>query len=199
MEFFYFVVILVVLVALVNFFKEEVTYKSPEPKKSSKNVQIISSRLKNTGTQAKTGELLDRENEREIREMPRQEVHHVHHVHVRHEWASENSNKEDEDKDHTSAVWERLGYQVKAGETYSYKFYGREIFKSHQVVKAGCYRKRIASTSLSEKQIKVKTLGLALVEKTGSKRKAKDILVDEYGFSENTAKYAAGYRGYDDY
>ncbi len=146
---------------------------------------------------ARTGELLDRLKDHEITELPRQEVHHVHHVHVTHEWKSKNT--EDENKDHTAAVWERLGYQVKAGESYSYKHYGREIFTPNQVIKAGQYRNRIASSGLSEKQLKVKTLGLALVESTGSKRAAKDILVNDYGFSENTAKYAVGYRGYDDY
>lgn len=52
---------------------------------------------------------------------------------------------------------------------------------------------------LSDKQRSVKALGSSLVSKTGYKRKAKDILVEQYGFSENTAKYAVGYRGYDDY
>lgn len=147
---------------------------------------------------ARTGELLERLNDDQIRAI-RQEVHHVHHhhVHVTHEVRHKNSSEEN--KDHTAAVWERLGYQVKAGETYSYKFYGREIFKPHQVEKAGQYRNRIAKSGLSENQLKVKTLGLALVEKTGSKRAAKDILVEDYGFSENTAKYAVGYSGYDDY
>ena len=153
---------------------------------------------------ARTGELLERLNDDQIRAIRQivknyYEVHHVHHhhVHVTHEVRHKNSSEED--KDHTAAVWERLGYQVKAGETYSYKFYGREIFKPHQVERAGQYRNRIAKSGLSENQLKVKTLGLALVEKTGSKRAAKDILVEDYGFNENTAKYAVGYRGYDDY
>lgn len=174
----------------------DVNKKSSKPNENLKNIQNPSS--KTPTTQIKTGELLERLNDDQIRAI-RQEVHHVHHhhVHVTHEVRYKNSSEED--KDHTAAVWERLGYQVKAGETYSYKFYGREIFKPHQVERAGQYRNRIAKSGLSENQLKVKTLGLALVEKTGSKRAAKDILVEDYGFSENTAKYAVGYRGYDDY
>lgn len=174
----------------------DVNKKSSKPNENLKNIQNPSS--KTPTTQIKTGELLERLNDDQIRAI-RQEVHHVHHhhVHVTHEVRHKNSSEED--KDHTAAVWERLGYQVKAGETYSYKFYGREIFKPHQVERAGQYRNRIAKSGLSENQLKVKTLGLALVEKTGSKRAAKDILVEDYGFSENTAKYAVGYRGYDDY
>lgn len=126
----------------------------------------------------------------------REEVHHFHHVEVKHTW--ERSTAE-ELKDHTEKVWDKLGYRVKSGETYSYKFYGREIFTPDQVEKIGNYRNRIARPGLSENQLKVKTIGLALVEKTGSKRAAKDILVEKYGLDEKTAKYAAGYRGYYDY
>ncbi|MCD8477902.1 MAG: hypothetical protein LRY68_08420 [Sulfurospirillum sp.] len=45
----------------------------------------------------------------------------------------------------------------------------------------------------------MKTLGNALVEKCGSKREAKDILVEKYGFDEDTARYAAGYKGYNNW
>lgn len=38
---------------------------------------------------------------------------------------------------HSKKVWERMGYKVKYGETYAYKFYGNEIFTSDQVVKKG--------------------------------------------------------------
>lgn len=124
-------------------------------------------------------------------------VSSVHHyLHVTHEWSKPETGK---NKDHTEKVWNDLGYQIKSGEHYSYKHYGRKIYTPNQVEKIGSYRACIASSELSEKQIRVKTLGSALVKKMGSKRKAKDILVEEYGFSENTAKYAAGYRGYDDY
>ena len=50
--------------------------------------------------------------------------------------------------------------------------------------------------SETAKQKSVKALGSELTSKTGYKRMAKDILVKEYGFSESTAKYAVGYRGY---
>ncbi len=77
--------------------------------------------------------------------------------------------------------------------------YSREVFKPHQVEKITEYRNRIPSPGLSKNQLKVKTIGLALVEKIGSKRAAKDILVKKYGLSEESARYAAGYKGYGDY
>ncbi len=52
---------------------------------------------------------------------------------------------------------------------------------------------------LSDRQRSVKALGEKLVEQTGYKRTAKDILVEQYGFSQDTAKYAVGYSGYYDY
>ena len=56
-----------------------------------------------------------------------------------------------------------------------------------------------SSTHRTKNQNKVKALGCSLAKKTGSKKMAKDILVKQYGFDENTAKYAAGYKGYVDY
>ena len=56
-----------------------------------------------------------------------------------------------------------------------------------------------AKWGMSKRQKSVTSLGESLACQTGSKRAAKDILVDEYGFSEKTAKYAAGYRGYNNY
>lgn len=147
---------------------------------------------KNTKTGVLVNDLI------EEKQAPRQEVHHFHHVRVTHDWAEDNRSSE-ANKDHTEKVWNKLGYEVKPGETYDYKFYGREMFKPYQVQKIGSYRNRIASPGLSENQLKVKTIGLALVEKTGSKRAAKDILVEKYDFDEETAKYAAGYNGYRDY
>jgi hypothetical protein len=92
---------------------------------------------------------------------------------------------------HTSRVWERLDYKVNYGESYAYKYYGNEIYTEDQV-------SRISSSHdayLSSNQKKVKSLGGALVGKTGSKQKAKQILVDRYDFDEDTAKYAVGYHG----
>lgn len=154
--------------------------------------RAMQAKKKNT----KTGVLVNDPIEK--KQASRQEVHHYHHLRVTHDCAEDNRSSE-ASKDHSEKVWNKLGYEVKPGETYDYKFYGREIFKPHQVQKIGCYRNRIASPGLSENQLKVKTIGLALVEKTGSKRAAKDILVEKYDFDEQTAKYAAGYNGYRDY
>lgn len=52
---------------------------------------------------------------------------------------------------------------------------------------------------LTPNQRKVKILGAALVERTGSKYIAKEILVNQYDFKENTAKYATGYQGFYDW
>lgn len=110
--------------------------------------------------------------------------------------------------DHTAEVWERMGYQVKYGEQPSYKYYGKEIYTPNQVEKCNFpvkqrsldyYKQKVYRSYLSEKQIEIKALGLMLVEQTSSKRQAKDILVNEYGFRENTAKYAVGYDGYRDW
>ena len=144
----------------------------------------------------KTGVLVDKVLEE--KQAQRQEIHQFHHVRITHDWP-ENNRYSEANKDHTEKVWNKLGYEIIPGETYDYKFYGREIFKPHQVQKIGSYRTRIARLGLTENQLKVKTIGLALVEKTGSKRAAKNILVDKYGFDEDTAKYAAGYNGYRDF
>lgn len=160
------------------------------------NPDVFRRAMKASKKNTKTGVLVN--DPIEEKQAPRQEVHHYHHVRVTHDWAEDNRSSE-ANKDHTEKVWNKLGYEVIPGETYDYKFYGKEIFKPHQVQKIGSYRSRIASPGLSENQLKVKTIGLALVEKTGSKRAAKDVLVDKYGFDEETAKYAAGYNGYRDY
>ncbi|WP_044414187.1 hypothetical protein [Thiomicrospira microaerophila] len=96
-------------------------------------------------------------------------------------------------KDHTEAVWNRMGFRVKSGECYAYRYYGREIYSPDQVVSMNDY------SGLSHNQKKVKKIGSALVARTGSKAHAKSILVEQYGFSESTAKYATGYRGYYNY
>lgn len=107
----------------------------------------------------------------------------------------------EESKDHSKSVWQKLGYRVKSGETYAYKMYGREIFTPEQVTKIGYKHDEplALECGLTRNQEKVKQLGYALVNKYHSKRIAKDILVENYGLDENTAKYAAGYRGYDDW
>lgn len=106
----------------------------------------------------------------------------------------------EESKGHSKAKWKALGFQVISGESYAYKMYGREIFNPDQVVKIGSSRQPLQlGYGLSQKQKKAKQLGYSLVEKVGSKRKAKDILVNKYDFDEETAKYAVGYNGYENW
>jgi len=35
---------------------------------------------------------------------------------------------------HTKRVWKRLGYEVRYGERYAYKYYGNEIYMEDQVM-----------------------------------------------------------------
>jgi hypothetical protein len=77
----------------------------------------------------------------------------------------------------------------------SEKTYSKELAQTNHVYDG--YSQEYAYRTKNQK--KVKSLGYSLVEKTGSKRKAKDILVDKYGFDEDTAKFAAGYKGYENW
>ncbi|WP_044411869.1 hypothetical protein [Thiomicrospira microaerophila] len=101
--------------------------------------------------------------------------------------------KNTELSDHSAEVWRRMGYRVKSGEAYAYRFYGREIYTPDQVVSINDY------TGLTRNQKRVKVLGSTLVAKTGSKAAAKTLLIEHYGFKESTAKYATGYKGYYDF
>ena len=96
------------------------------------------------------------------------------------------SKSADENKDHTAKVWKRLGYRVKAGKSYAYKFYGKEIYKPDQVELDSTYSIKYSKEGLAKK----------LLRNTGSKSMAKDILVKEYGVSEYEAKNLVGYRPY---
>jgi len=89
---------------------------------------------------------------------------------------------EDENKDHSEKVWKRLGYKVKYGETYSYKFYGNEIFKPNQVERIGSNHVKYSESGLARK----------LLNDTGSKKHTIDILVDSYGIPVNRAKFLVG-------
>lgn len=111
-----------------------------------------------------------------------------------------NYTSSEEHKDHSESVWRKMGYRVKYGQEYAYKMYGREIFTPDQVVKIDSnYEQLSLESGLTKNQKKVKQLGYALVNKYKSKRKAKDILVEHYDFDEKTAKFAAGYRGYENW
>ena len=94
------------------------------------------------------------------------------------------SKSADENKDHTAKVWKKLGYRVKAGESYAYKFYGNEIYKPNQVELDSTYSIRYSKEGLAKK----------LLRNTGSKYMAQKILVNEYGVSEYEAKNLVGYR-----
>lgn len=99
-------------------------------------------------------------------------------IHVQQNNYYEKSKSEDENKDHSEKVWNRLGYQVKPGETYSYKFYGNKIYTPDQVEKIGShYQIKYSETGLTKK----------LLNDTGSKSHAKNILVQNYGLSESKA------------
>ena len=103
---------------------------------------------------------------------------------------------------HTSKVWKELGYEVIYGERYAYKYFGREIYTENQVRSVGNQHNRYAlsvNNHLSSNQKKVKSLGYTLVNKYGSKQKAKNILIDHYDFDEDTAKYATGYQSHRDW
>lgn len=96
-----------------------------------------------------------------------------------------NSKSEDENKDHSEKVWKRLGYKIKNGETYSYKFYGNKIFTPDQVEKIGShYQIKYSETGLTKK----------LLKDTGSKAHTKNILIDNYGVSESRANKLVGWK-----
>ena len=90
----------------------------------------------------------------------------------------------DENKDHSKKVWKRLGYRVKYGERYSYKFYGNEIYTPQQVEKISSYHVKYSEKGLTNK----------ILKDTGSKQHTIKILVDNYGISENRAKSLVGYQ-----
>lgn len=97
-----------------------------------------------------------------------------------------NSNSPEESKGHTEKVWKRLGYRIKSGESYAYKFYGNEIFNPNQVERLSTNRVKYSENGLAQK----------LLSDTKSKKMSKNILVKEYGYSESNAKSLVGYRGY---
>ena len=107
-----------------------------------------------------------------------------------------NNNSKKGSGGHAKKGWKERGYRVKDGESYAYKHFGNEIYTQNQVVAIASHNSVLSLEGLSKNQKKVKILGQALLEKVGSKRIAKDILVRDYDFDEETAKYAVGYRGY---
>ena len=60
------------------------------------------------------------------------------------------------------------------------------------------YKKKKKKSYTKTYNVHTSENGLAnkLLKNTGSKRRAKDILVDQYGYTQKEAKRLAGYRGY---
>ena len=84
---------------------------------------------------------------------------------------------------HTKKIWQKLGYKVKYGESYAYKFYGNEIYRPEQV------------ESISTNYVKYSERGLIeeLLRKTKSKYMTQKILVEQYGYPEVKAKKLLNY------
>ena len=102
-----------------------------------------------------------------------------------------NYNVESEElDDHTEKIWNKLGYQIQYGETYAYKMYGKEIFTPEQVVQ------KVTKSTTNYVKYSEKGLVKKLLNNTGSKKITKDILVEEYGYSQSKAKKLVGYREY---
>ena len=89
-----------------------------------------------------------------------------------------NLKSNEENKDHSERVWNRLGYKIKQGETYSYKFYGNEIYTPEQVEQIECNQVKYSESGLTKK----------LLKDTKSKSLTQKILVDSYGLSKSEAK-----------
>ena len=76
--------------------------------------------------------------------------------------------------------------------------YGKECFACGHKFRSSCMSARCSSKSYSSRSLtlaqrSVKALGSTITCNTGSKHDAKEILINQYGFTESTAKYAVGY------
>lgn len=92
---------------------------------------------------------------------------------------------------HSEKAWGDIGFKVSTKyKTAAKKNY---IFKEVEASNSLRY------LHLTKNQKKVKILGDALVKNTKSKRRARDILISQYAFKNNTAEYAVGYEGYSDW
>lgn len=89
----------------------------------------------------------------------------------------ERSKTYEENKDHSERVWRKLGYRIKRGESYSYRFYGNEIFTPNQVERIGSYEIKYSPDGLVRK----------LLADTGSVQHTQNILVEDYGLSKSEA------------
>jgi hypothetical protein len=92
---------------------------------------------------------------------------------------------------HSEKAWGDIGFKVSTKyKTTAKKNY---IFKEVEASNSLRY------LHLTKNQRKVKILGDALVKNTKSKRRSRDILISQYAFKNNTAEYAVGYEGYNDW
>ena len=104
-----------------------------------------------------------------------------------------NFNYDDYHDGHTEEIWKDIDFKVRSEcLSYSKKYYSfKEVEpKSKNILKYA---------SLTKNQRKVKILGDAILARTKSKKISKKILVKQYGFKEEVAKYAVGYDGYYDW
>lgn len=94
----------------------------------------------------------------------------------------------EENKDHSEKVWKKLGYRIKRGESYSYRFYGKEIYTPNQVEKIGSYEIKYSPEGLAKK----------LLEDTKSPKHTINILVKNYNMTEYDAKRLVIYKKFND-
>lgn len=104
----------------------------------------------------------------------------INNIYIQNIYPKKNENKanqKSESKDHSEKIWKELGYKIKSGETYSYKFYGNEIYTPEQVEKIGSYNVKYSESGLAKK----------LLDNTGSKNLTKKILTENYGLDKSKA------------
>jgi hypothetical protein len=93
---------------------------------------------------------------------------------------------------HSLKEWEDIGLKVST----KYKTATKKYYTFNEIEVSAFTLKY---PHLTKNQRKVKILGGALVKRVKSKKRAAQILINQYGFKENTAEYAVGYEGYNDW
>ncbi len=166
------ILFIVVIIFIYNYFTEDDS--------SGENHNHSSTDIKTTTSREKS----ETEDSKETHETNNYYVQNNINIQVNHHGTSS-----EELKDHSEKVWERLGYRVLGGESYTYKMYGKEIYTPDQVEQIG------TGGSLIVKYTE-KGLVKKLLRDTGSKRMTKDILTEQYGYSQSAAKGLVGYKGY---
>jgi len=122
-----------------------------------------------------------------------QAVHSNNHLEDRRHEGSEIFEYDHEDYcgGHSEKAWRSIGLKVST----KYKTTAKKNYTFKEVEASNSLR----YLHLTKNQKKVKTLGDALVKNTQSKRRSRDILINQYGFKKETAEYAVGYEGYQDW